>query len=255
MTSNTSCENSDVTRPPINKSFNKVFEIGSPKTGTTSLDGAYRILGLRAKGYDKYLQGIRDTNLEEVLECAKQYDAFQDGPWHNIDFRILDQTFPNSRFILLERDDESWYKSMEYQFKIKNQHDWFTNFSKSWHINDRNKKYRIIKEYFANRPGDLLVLNLFTEEDPWGKLCDFLKLPRPPEGTKFPHWNKNPNNDSPSNELKSDTREVDKIRLELKASRKKLKEVREELDKIYTSSSWRLTKPLRRIASLFMRSR
>jgi hypothetical protein len=193
MTSNITYEKSNDTPTPIKKSFNKVFEVGFPKTGTTSLDGAYRILGLRAKGYDAYLHSIKDTNLDEVLKYAEQYDAFQDGPWHNINIEVLDKTFPNSRFILLERDDESWYKSMEYQFKIKNQHDWFAKQKKSWHIWNKNRKYKRIKEYFIDRPGDLLVLNLFTEKDPWGKLCNFLDLSLPKEGTKFPHWNKNPN--------------------------------------------------------------
>ena len=118
----------------IKKSFNKVFEVGSPKTGTTSLGEAYRILGLKAKGFDAEMQELRKTDMDAVLHYADQFEAFQDGPWHNIDVSLLDKTFPNSRYILLERDDESWYESMEYQYKIRTQRDFFLSRPRSWHI-------------------------------------------------------------------------------------------------------------------------
>ena len=41
--------------------------------------------------------------LEKVLAMIEEHEAFEDGPWHNIDFRVLDERFPNSKFIWLER--------------------------------------------------------------------------------------------------------------------------------------------------------
>ena len=94
------------------RSFNKIFEIGSPKTDTSSLGRAFKILGLKHKGWDSYLHDKYKTGVYiEILETAQHYDAFEDGPWHALGmYRIFDKAFPNSKFILLERDLEnlSW---------------------------------------------------------------------------------------------------------------------------------------------------
>ena len=88
------------------RNWNKVIEVGPPKTGTTSLGQAFDILGLKYRKwdpelYDQYEQG----DYTQILEIAKHYDAFEDGPWHcEVVYQLLDRTFPNSKFILLERD-------------------------------------------------------------------------------------------------------------------------------------------------------
>ena len=46
---------------------------------------------------------------------------------------------------------------------------------------------REVREYFKDRPDDLLVFRL-TEGDGWKKLCTFLGEPVP--GTPFPHKNR-----------------------------------------------------------------
>lgn len=173
------------------RTFNKVFEIGVPKTGTTSLAKAYKILGLKQKGWsEKLFKEWQRGEYNNIFKAIESFDAFQDGPWHDIRFPVLDQKFPNSKFIILERDNETWYRSMEYQYKIKFQRDWFLKKSKSEHINKKIKKYEKIKAYFKNRPNDLLALNIIEEDDPWEKLCGFLGLPLPLPKIPFPHINK-----------------------------------------------------------------
>jgi len=174
------------------KAFNKVFEIGRPRTGTTSLGRAYEQLGLKHKGWDPVLAKMASYNLPKVLEVAREYEAFQDGPWHDIDFRILDKEFPNSRFIIMERDDEAWYRSMVIRFDVLNEAKWFLSKSKEEVIISKRQKYDYIKRYFSNRPGDLLVMDLAVEPDPWTTLCQFLGLPKPEGVTNFPHSNKSP---------------------------------------------------------------
>ena len=46
---------------------------------------------------------------------------------------------------------------------------------------------REVQEYFANRPDDLLIIDL-PNDDGWSRLCPFLGHPTPNE--PFPHANK-----------------------------------------------------------------
>ena len=51
----------------------------------------------------------------------------------------------------------------------------------------KENKCNDIKEYFKDRPGDLLVMNI-CEGEGWEKLCPFLGVPIPNE--PFPNVNK-----------------------------------------------------------------
>ena len=178
----------------------KIFEIGVSKTGTTSLGRAYEILGFRHKGVSKiitkkfYKSEPYDYNI--LFEVIDRYGAFQDSPWHNCDYKILDKRYPGSKFILLERDDESWIRSLEYWSSPILNEDWETwldeydknTIDKRWKTDRDNLikekldwkhlKYRGIKEYFKNRQNDLLVMNICDGEG-WEKLCSFLNKPVP----------------------------------------------------------------------------
>ena len=183
----------------------KVFEIGVAKTGTTSLGKAYEILGFKHKAEDPdlYFKFIDNYDYEVLFEVIDRYDAFQDGPWHNkdVDYKILDKKYPNSKFIILERDDESWIRSNEKFYSPKYHKDW-ENWEYSFLIDDRwvtqresvieekltykNSKYLEIKEYFKDRQNDLLVMNICDGQG-WEVLCPFLgkEIPNVP----FPKLN------------------------------------------------------------------
>ncbi len=174
--------------------WNKVFEVGSAKTGTSSLGKAFAILGLKCKGWDKKLHlQCAEGDFRETLEVAEQFDAFRDAPWHNHRlYRILDKKFPHSKFILLERNMRDWIRSHENYFSaegLAKGDSLIHNYQDKKHeiIEGRIKKYEEIKEYFKDRPNDLLVMNICAGEG-WEKLCPFLGLPLPRE--KFPHLNR-----------------------------------------------------------------
>ena len=170
----------------------KVFEIGVAKTGTTSLGRAYEILGFKHKAEDPdlYLKFIENYDYEVLFEVIDKYDAFQDGPWHNkdVDYRVFDKKYPNSKFIILERDDESWIKSNEHFYSPKyhkNWENWEYSFliDEGW-VDDResmvnekleykHSKYHEINTYFKDRANDLLVMNI-CDGDGWEVLCPFL---------------------------------------------------------------------------------
>jgi hypothetical protein len=183
------------------RTWNKVFEIGAPKTGTSSLGRAYEILGLRHRGYSpiisrKYAETGDHT---EILEVAKNFDAFEDHPWHAPGlYKIFDMAFPNSKYILLIRDLESWMKSFEHHFSAEKN---YNNIQHKYLIKDFEAKkdeivkhfvsrYGEVREYFKDRPNDLLVMNICAGEG-WEKLCPFLELPIP--NKPFPYVYKTQN--------------------------------------------------------------
>lgn len=172
----------------------KVFCIGFSKTGTTSLELALEALGYRVKGP----VGLEDKNIAKnvyqlTFPLVEQYDAFQDNPWPII-YKELDEKFPGSKFILTRRDSQSWIKSAVDHFgtKVKPMHVWIYGVktaagNEDVYIARYERHNREVMEYFANRPGDLLVLDL-KEPDPWGKLCAFLGCEVP--NIPYPHANK-----------------------------------------------------------------
>jgi len=185
--------------------INKIFEVGVMKTGTTSLGRAFEILGFRKKGWSaETARKFKETNnnYDVLFEVIDKYDAFEDGPWHDCDFKKLDKQYPASKFILLERADNSWVTSLEYHTNLKYENAkkiyakqdlnkdssifWKTGWKtpakfRQKMVDFKNKKYETIKNYFSNRPDDLLVMEI---SEGWSPLCQFLGVDIPDE--KFP---------------------------------------------------------------------
>jgi len=98
------------------KSFNKVFGIGAGKTGTTSLEGVFKILGLNAAPQQEgELCGVQlmKGNFRPLVNYVNKYDAFQDAPFSiKSTYAQVDALFPNSKFILTYRDADTWFASL-----------------------------------------------------------------------------------------------------------------------------------------------
>lgn len=163
----------------------KVFCVGFQRTGTTSLLDALRRLGYFGHHDAPWLlPGVQDGRPD--LSIADDYDALADNPIPLL-YRELDRAHPGSRFILTERPTDTWLRSVRYLVE-----DWAAGFAMEEHIYgvrgfdaDRyRKRYerhnREVREYFAARPDDLLVIDV-TSSPGWSALCDFLDVPVPPE--------------------------------------------------------------------------
>lgn len=196
-----------VAKDQMDMETNKIFGIGFHKTGTTSLHQALKMLGYRAiHGDPRFGPPYGDegrTLLTYIrrgdyrLPTIERYDAFTDNPYFSI-WRELDQTFPNSKFILTIRDEEAWLRSCLNYYRnrrIRPMRAWmFGEYAdpassqaaqQAWLAAYRRHNQDIIT-HFENRPHDLLILNLVQGEG-WEKLCSFLDRPIP--GQPFPFTN------------------------------------------------------------------
>jgi hypothetical protein len=174
--------------------MNKIFCIGSNKTGTTTLTQILKNLGFSVCPEDimfrhgsKHFENQKQKQYDSLFELVGQYDAFEDRPWNHTNFyQILDKKFPNSKFILTIRDQENWTQSYRrFNEKIKLNKQWFYpliseicygNFD---FLSDEKKmilKYdernQEIIEYFKNT-NKLLIID-FEKEKTYNRICEFL---------------------------------------------------------------------------------
>jgi MoaA/NifB/PqqE/SkfB family radical SAM enzyme len=172
--------------------YKKVFGIGMGRTGTKSLNSALNILGIKSlhdpNKVPELLNYEKKNNLK-ILSTLKEFQGFTDHPFNKI-YKEVDKVYPNSKFILTVRNLESWLISKKNHI-IMHKHDprHGRNLRKikidSW--TERMKKHITeVKEYFKNRPDDLLIIDVCKGQG-WEKLCPFLDLPIPNQ--PFPHEN------------------------------------------------------------------
>lgn len=153
----------------------KVFCVGFNKTGTTTLGKSFELLGYRNSSFNKnvwrnyYLKG----RIGKVLYYTSKFDSFDDLPWLKEDLiPILDETFPGSKFVYLERSIDNWKNSIsKWTYKKKGYYPDLDSL-----LDDYNCHREFILDYFKNRTNDLLILQV---DDPKGfeKLSIFLDKP------------------------------------------------------------------------------
>lgn len=161
----------------------KVFGIGLSKTGTTSLHHALGALGLKSKHYPQR---------PEIFSCdfrhLDRYDAVTDIPIAPY-YPQLDAAYPGAKFILTVRNVDEWLQSMEKWWRRERRPSEFmlrvriavygvVEFHAARLRYVYEKHASDVREYFARRPGDLLILDICAGEG-WDELCAFLRKPVP----------------------------------------------------------------------------
>lgn len=134
-------------------------------------------------------------------DVIRAFDAFTDNPIPGL-YRELDARHPGAKFVHTVRDEASWLLSVHWLFSVGavkfawQEHPIFdqmhqalygrTTFDEAVFAEARTRHDREVREYFADRPGDLLVFDLFAG-DGFEKLAPFLgkELPK----RLFPHRN------------------------------------------------------------------
>jgi hypothetical protein len=177
----------------------KVFGIGLNKTGTRSVADAMRVLGFRAlhKGDEATSQLVIRAEREgrPLLDLiGTKYDAYFDVESIVHRFQALDEQYPGSKFVLTTRSLDGWMDSRQRHVEGNLQRAAAGRYSGSWLTVDRagwqeewDRHHEAVHTYFADRPGDLLVINV-VDGDGWEKLAPFLGRALPAE--PFPWENR-----------------------------------------------------------------
>ena len=165
----------------------KIFGIGLSRTGTTSLTEALQILGFSAVHYPTSIQEIQTHDAAADLSVA---DTFE----------MLDARFPGSKFIYTVRERTRWIESCRRHWARKQEnidsiHREFRrriygtiDFNPDLFAQAYERHEHRVLRYFAERPHDLLVLDICGGHANWEMLCSFLSVPVPT--TPFPNTNR-----------------------------------------------------------------
>ncbi|WP_206483905.1 sulfotransferase family protein [Thalassotalea sp. G2M2-11] len=166
----------------------KIFIIGLPRTGTTSVCSKFLALGYRV-AHTAYTQ--------QTFEHAQ---VIADTPVFN-DFKTLDNYYPDSKFIYLTRDINAWLPSikqlLQRMYANVIRHDGgfnpiikrcyqqtFAPFTEQNINNDDflircyQKHQQQVTQYFADKPAQLFTFSV-TQTESFQQLHDFLQLPTP----------------------------------------------------------------------------
>lgn len=168
----------------------KYFGLGLSRTGTTSLFYAFQRLGFNSW---HWASPIKWGQLDE-------YDFVNDLPVP-ARFEYLDSRYPGSKFVYNTRDVDSWVESCrkleERLLSVKPYYDWMeeyhvemygaTHFNEQVWRDAHARHDERVREYFANRPDDLLIMNII-EGDGYEKLIPFIGI----DNIRFPKTNQSP---------------------------------------------------------------
>jgi len=171
----------------------KIFCIGYPRTGTTSTINALKKLGYKIWHYQRKYYEKTVNALETGRFCDRilnNHDAFGDIPICII-YKNLDKLYPDSKFILIKREKESWFNSMQWLLnnkerkKYPNKHNdllWSNIYPEM--IEEHTKD---VNQYFLN--SDRLLVKDISEIG-YDVLTDFLNIKRNMSKSGFPHVNR-----------------------------------------------------------------
>ena len=196
----------------------KVFCLGFPKTGTTSLEVALQRLGYNVcrgasrNNHSNFLMALQvHGDTEEIARVIRHHDAFTDLPFGGTDLYLwLSRRYPDARFLHTVRAPEHWYRSLLNQLEkaggstdapldslhAAGGYGAAMVVRRVWGIadpvaqKDRTLQYyrqlnASILTHFAGRE-TFLSFDL-TQEPGWHALCGFLGRPVPDQ--PFPHEN------------------------------------------------------------------
>jgi hypothetical protein len=177
----------------------KIFCIGLNKTGTRSLSDALEVLGYRSLhwgGSDAPTALRRGPEIRRAVERAlaegrplleniEDADAYSDILALSANFDLLDQQYPGSKFILTVRDLDEWLDSRRRHVETNIERQARGEYAGTFVVVDypawtteRTEHEGRVRAYFADRPDDLLVLDI-SAGDGWEALCPFLGVPVP----------------------------------------------------------------------------
>ena len=183
----------------------RVFGIGLNKTGTSSLDRAFTMLGLESLHWGgppirRLVESARDAGEPLLSRLDQRIDAFSDILALSEAYALLDRQYPGSRFVLTVRDVDDWIDSrrrhVENNVQRKAAGEYHGDFlvvdEQQWRL-DWDRHVSGVRRYFEGRD-DFLEVDI-TVDPRWGPLCELLGRPQPAE--PFP-WDNADTRSTPS---------------------------------------------------------
>ena len=173
---------------------NKVFGIGLHKTGTSSLYNGLEELGYRSihgtkKNSDLIIKAIFEKRdplyhlhrkfwQSKKLPRDQEIEGFADLYAIIDHFVYFDRQYPDAKFVLTTRQNDSWIQSIKSQIAVRHDtpyyHYWYFQNELQW-VARKEMHENTVREYFAGRPDKLLEIDV-TRGDGFDKLCPFLGL-------------------------------------------------------------------------------
>lgn len=156
----------------------KVFGIGLSRTGTTSLAAALDVLGYRTKHCPLHVWDIDHHDASTDIGVAAR-------------FEFLDGVYPGSKFIYTVRGVEAWLASCQRWWTRPERREQTQDgaivscleyerilyggvgFNQDRFLDAYARHDEHVREWFADRPDDLLIMNI-CNGDGWEKLLPFL---------------------------------------------------------------------------------
>jgi hypothetical protein len=176
----------------------RVFCLGLNKTGTSSFHEAMTILGFESLHWGgpstrRKVEAALESGRPLLSDLDGRYDAFSDIEPLYRNFRLVDEQYPGSRFVLTVRPVDAWLDSrrrhVERNIRRKAAGEYGGTFlevdeagwRREWddHLNG-------VRQHFGDR-SDFLELDI-TAGDGWAPLCRLLSVAEPAE--RFPWANR-----------------------------------------------------------------
>jgi len=208
------------------RAYRKIFSIGLPKTGTTSIKNCMSVFGFNIPPVNldnsSYISPMFKGKFNRFCDHIGAFDFFTDFPFcYGHTFLQADALFPHSKFILTLRNPPDWVESFSRFWEKKLgfdplrlvdyteseiiellgpfRYEWLTHyfpsslydiwlgekmfsgslkfyFDRDFLIDMCLKRVCFIREYFAQRPDQLLVIDVQKEPD-ISRLSHFLGFP------------------------------------------------------------------------------
>lgn len=202
----------------LSGSGEKIFCIGLHKSGTTSLHFALEALGYRSIHTGPHIlreiYADRAAGRPLLANMIHEFDAFGDVAVPRF-YKELDKLYPDAKFILTVRDPEAQYRSWVEHSRDENEKieegfhrmtwtapfhffywrdrvrfffgGWRIPWPKKRAVRQLSSHVKAVQDHFSGRPDKLLLLDIFSEPNPWTPLCRFLGRTVPE--TAFPKSN------------------------------------------------------------------